>query len=292
MNTNDRNKELTALIRLLDEPDNEMFDRVRDKIYTFGMDAIQPLENAWENTFDNKTQKRIEDIIHKLQLDHLYLELNNWVHFGFRSLLKGFILVSRFQYPDLDEDKILREINQIKRDVWLEVNEHLTALEKIKIMNHVIYDMHNFKWHRNDMQALSTMFANKVLETRRGNAMSLGIIYMSIAQDLHIPVYGIDLPEHFILGYAREKYDGGVPYVDENDIQFYINPMNKGAVFTRREINIFIKRLRLKPQRSFFYPCDNTVIIRRLMEEMIFAYEKAGMNDKVNELEWLLQAVE
>lgn len=292
MNTADKNKELTALIRLLDEPDTDIFTRIKDKIFTFGMDAIPPLESAWESTFDNSTQKRIEDIIHKLQLDHLFLELNNWVHFGFRNLLKGFILISKFQYPDLDEGKIIHEINQIKRDVWLEINEHLTALEKIKIVNHVIYDMHTFKGRRNDVQALSAMFLNKLLESRRGNAMSLGILYLAIAQDLHIPVYGIDLPEHFILGYAREKYDGGVPYTDENDIQFYINPMNKGAVFTRREINIFIKRLRLKPQRSFFYPCENTVIIRRLMEDMLFAYEKAGINEKVIELEWLLEAVD
>jgi len=35
------NKELSALINLLDEPDENAFDRIREKIFSFGQEAIR-----------------------------------------------------------------------------------------------------------------------------------------------------------------------------------------------------------------------------------------------------------
>ena len=60
---NGNKTQLLALISLLDEPDNGIFGKVRDQIFSFGNLAVPMLENAWESTFDTFLQKRIEDII-------------------------------------------------------------------------------------------------------------------------------------------------------------------------------------------------------------------------------------
>jgi hypothetical protein len=68
---NIKDNELTALINLLEDPDDEIFSTIREKILSMGADVIPALENVWENTFNNVLQSRIEDIIQTIQFQIL-----------------------------------------------------------------------------------------------------------------------------------------------------------------------------------------------------------------------------
>jgi len=283
-------KELDALISMLDEPDTAVFGQIREKIFSFGSDAIPMLEDAWENAFDALIQQRIENIIHDIQLDDLYSDLHSWSRFGYADLLKGFMLLTRFQYPDLDEDKMIKEIGRISQDVWLELNQDLTALEKVKVINHILFDIHKFKGNKTNIQSPDNYYLKNVLETKKGNPVSLGLIFIIIAQSLKIPIYGVDLPRHFILSYNDSK--GSETDISSEKVIFYINPFNKGALFTRNEIELFIKQMELEPKESYFQPCDNVAIIKRVMNELVLAYEKAGSKEKMEELKLLMKAMD
>lgn len=287
-----KDKELEALISMLDEPDNEMFDQIRGKIFSYGPDAIPTLENAWENAFDDLIQQRIENIIHRIQLDDLYSELHNWSRFGYADLLRGYMLLTRFQYPDLDEDKMIQKIGRISQDVWLELNQNLTALEKVKVINHILFDIHKFKGNKANIQSPDNYYLNNILDTKKGNPVSLGLIFIIIAQSLKIPVYGVDLPRHFILSYADTYAEGTETVVEKDKVLFYINPFNKGALFTKNEIELFIKQMGLEPNDSFYQPCNNVDIIKRVGRELILVYEKAGNKEKMEELKVLLEAMD
>jgi regulator of sirC expression with transglutaminase-like and TPR domain len=283
------NKELSALINLLDEPDENAFGHIEMKIYSFGQEAIPILEKAWENSFEGIVQERIERIIRKIQQNVLHFEFSNWIKLGSSDLLKGFLLISRTQYPDLDEEDITNRIEQMKRDAWLELNDNLTALENIKVLNHIIYDLHNFDGNKINIHAPQNSYINTLLETRKGSPLSLGMLYIIIAQKLNVPVFGVNLPQHFILAYTTEMVK---PYPDENDVLFYLNPFNKGAVFTRREIDLFIRQLKIKPEEYYFSPCTNVDIIKRLIHNLKYSYNQLGYPDKIEELENLLMLIE
>jgi len=285
------NKELTALVTLLDEPDEKAFDRIREKIYSFGPEAIPVLENAWENSFEAIIQERIEIIIKKIQQDSLLFEFSDWLKLGSTDLLKGFILVSRTRYPELDMENILSRIEQIRMDAWLELNESLTALENIKVINHIIYDLHNFEGNKIDIHSLQNSFINTLLESRKGSPLTLGMLYLIIAQKLNVPIYGVNLPQHFILAYVDEFEEERITAPNENTVLFYINPFNKGAVFTQREIELFIKHLKIKPQPDFYKPCDNLSIIKRLIENIIASYKKSGQAEKAEELKSIAEVL-
>jgi regulator of sirC expression with transglutaminase-like and TPR domain len=115
------------------------------------------------------------------------------------------------------------------------------------------------------------------------------MLYIILAQKLKIPVYGVNLPQHFILAYVSELADG-VPSLE--DVLFYINPFNKGAVFTRKEIELFIQQLKIDPDRSFFAPCSNVEIIKRLIGSLIYSYTQLGYPEKIEDLERLLKLTE
>jgi len=278
------NNELSALISMLDEPSSAIFDQIKNKILFYGIDAVPRLEDAWDNSFDNDIQSRIEEIIHTIQLDNLKSELKNWIQNDHFDLFKGFYLASKYQYPDLNKKELIGKIEKVEKDIWLELNDNLTALEKIKVINHILFDIHRYSGNKTNIDAPQNLFINNLLETKKGNHLSIGILYIILTQKLGIPVFGVNLPQHFILAYVSEIFEERVSSANENEVLFYINPFNKGAVFTQREIELFVKHLKLKPSTKYYEPCDNITIIKRLFENIIYSYKKLGYLDKVEEL--------
>lgn len=270
--------ELRALISLLDDPDTTIYQEVRDKIISFGEDVIPHLENAWEFSLDHLLQQRVEEIVHHLQFTSLKNELASWKENQPSNLLAGAILVAKYQYPDLDEKDIIDYVEQIKRDVWLELNINLTALEKIKVINHIIFDIHKFNGNLKNINSPQNSYINNVIDSKKGNPITLGIIYLTVCQKLNIPVYGVNVPAHFVLSYAEDK----------NDVLFYMNVFNKGTVFAKYDIDKFLEQLKQEPKKEYYIPCDNVTTVKRLIQNLVYTYDNLGYIDKKEELLELL----
>ncbi|MEI6765152.1 MAG: transglutaminase-like domain-containing protein [Bacteroidota bacterium] len=283
----DPTRELEALIRLIDEPDEEVFRKIREKILGYSSSAIPLLQKIWDNNFNPQIQSRIESLMAQLRRESLYQELSNWYTLGGMNLLLGYILVSRSEHPNLDEEKIRNFIDKIKQDIWLELNNNLTALEKVRIINKIIYDIYRFDGNRTHFHSPSNFLVDQLIETRKGSPISLSILYIVLAQSLGMPVYGVNLPEHFVLAWVDEQADGEFSNEDDEGVMFYINAFSKGAVFSKREVDQFLIQVKIAPQKAFYQPCSNIDIIVRLLRNLIFSYKKMGENEKAAELEKL-----
>jgi len=288
-----KEQEIKALIRLLDDNDSEVFAHIESKLVTLGKQVIPILENAWSSSLDALMQERIENIIHKIQLDDLQKALREWTENGAVDLLKGALLVARYQYADLNEEQLMQTLDKIKKDAWLEMNPNLTALEQIKVLNHIFFEVHGFSGNTQNYHAPQNSFINIALETKKANPLMLAILYLEVAHSAEIPVYGVNLPEHFILCYKDEQSMLGLnPEGDSSNILFYLNPFSKGDIFHRKEVEQFLTQLKLPMQASFFEPCTNRDMIQRLIRNLINSYHKLGFMDKVEELELLMKATE
>jgi regulator of sirC expression with transglutaminase-like and TPR domain len=280
--------EVNSLIRLLDDPDQEIYNHVHDKLLSYGSEAIEHLESAFEQAFDSIQQERIANLVHEIQFGILKNDLKLWLHSGSFDLLQGALIINRYQYPDLDEQKIINQIEAIKRDIWIQMMNEASAAEQIKLINHVFYHLYGFSGNTANHLDPQNSYLSQVLETKKGNQISLAIIYSIIAQKLDIPVYGVNLPQHFILAYVDETQQSDF----ESGILFYINAFNKGFIFGRRDVDQFLKQLNLKSDKQFYEPCSNTEIIKRVLRNLISAYENLGSAEKVAELNELLAIVE
>jgi regulator of sirC expression with transglutaminase-like and TPR domain len=277
--------EVNSLIRLLDDPDQEIYNHVHGKLLSYGSEVINYLENAFGEAFDAIQQERIANLVHEIQFDILKNDLRLWQHSGAFDLLQGILVINRYQYPDLDEQKVINQIEAIKRDIWIQMMNESSPPEQIKLINHVFYSIYGFGGNTSNHLDPQNSYLSQVLETKKGNHSLLAIIYSIIAQKLDIPVYGVNLPQHFILAYMDEsqqsEFEGGV--------LFYINAFNKGLIFGRRDVDMFLKQLNVKPDKQFYEPCSNTEIIKRVLRNLISAYEHLGSPEKVAELNELLE---
>lgn len=275
-----------ALIRLIEDPDDHVYAHVHDQLKSYGPEAIPYLENSWESTdYGLLFQNRIENLIHEIQFEHVRSLLQNWICSDEKDLLEGAIIVARYQYPGIEEERIRHEVNQVRKDIWLELNPNQTAFEKIKTFNHIFYGHHHFKGNSKSFHSPLNSYINTVLETRKGNPLSLSLIYSVVAQSLQLPVYGVNLPNHFVLAYMDEHMTNAMagnknPY----GVLFYINAFSKGSIFHERDIHQFLDQLKLPASRSYFEPCPNTMIIQRMITNLIAAFQQVGNVDKVNEL--------
>ena len=286
-----KNKELEALMRLLDEPSEDIFHTISDRIFAYGPEAIPILEHTWENTFDTIIQHRIEELLHRIQFDKLKKDMRQWSEYGHHGLMQGAILVAKFQYPDLNEEEVIKKVGQLSHDIWLELNQNLTGLEKVKVINHILFDTHKPSGNIGAVTAAESFYINNLLDSKKGSPLILGIIYISLAQGLKIPIYGVDLPRHFVLAYTDEILVAPRD-IPEGDVLFYINPFNRGAVFTKNEIELFIRQLKLERKDSYFIPCDNKTIIRRMINELINVFDQTGNPVKRDEMTELLGAMD
>lgn len=283
-------REILAMISLLDDNDSEVINTVTGSLLMQGADVIPELERAWEGTPSEKLQARLENLIQEIQFNDVKKDLNRWVATGAEYVLEGAFIVARFQFPDISFAKISEQVESLRKDVWLEMNSNLTALEKVKILNYIIFDLHKFGRNNADFYSPQNSYINQVFETKKGNPISLSIIYLSVAYKLGLPIYGVNLPKNFILAYKDEFRHNNSPDESE-DILFYINPYNRGAVLGRREIDYFISQQQIKPHPSFYIPCTNIHIVVRLINNLILSFEKLGYAQKIARMKELLAIV-
>lgn len=287
-----KDSELEALISLLGDPDPEIFAEVRAKIISLGTAILERLEKRWELSDDPEMHYRIEGIIKEIHLDHICMLLERWAKGGCQNLLEGVLICARYQFPNLDEQRVRRYLEHIQKDAWLEVNPSLTAMEVVKTLNKIIFRIHGFHPNTKDYGHWHNNMINEVLETKAGNSLLLGVIYLIVAESLNLPIRGVNLPEHFVLAYLDDSSLGRLfGSSSQPRIFFYINPYNGGSIFSRREIEAFLTRLGLTKKDEYFYPCSNRTIVDRLLNNLMIYFQHSEQKLKYEEVKRLKQCL-
>jgi regulator of sirC expression with transglutaminase-like and TPR domain len=285
-------KEINALFHLLDDPDQEVYDTVASKILLFGKEIIPNLEHLWENTVDESIQERIEQVIHRVHYRDLQTALLQWSNTETPDLLQGAILVARYQFPDMQSNSVLTEIERIKRNIWLELNNYLTPLEQINVLNSMIYNYFGLKGEEVAYVRKNQFFINQVIESKKGNPLTNGIVYQSLCAMLDLPVYAVNIPRQFILAYFDSFYDfTEPPRPDDVRILFFIDPI-QGQIYTHQDVEGYLKRMSIQPVPSYFNPQSNKKVIQFLLGELLKCFHDEKEVYKQEELRELIKLLD
>ncbi|MFY0654051.1 MAG: transglutaminase family protein [Cyclobacteriaceae bacterium] len=275
------NKELVALVSLLEDDDKEIINHVEDKLMSLGTDVIPILEKEWmNNSLNPVVRNKIEDIIHTLQYKILHQKLADWKEEGAEDLLEGMMLIANYQYPDLNLKYLKRKFEQYYYEAWKEFKNDMDPIQQVKVLNDVMFNKLKFRPNSKNFHAPSNSMINIVMDSKKGNPLSLCVIYLIIAQRLKMPVYGVNLPNLFILTYKTE------------DTQFYINVFNNGLIFSTEDIDNYIQQLNLSKSDIFYEPCSHVAIVTRCLRNLIGAFDKLGEYKKSDDVKELLMVIE
>ena len=268
--------EIKALISLLDDEDPTVHRAVGDKIISLGGTVVPHLEKEWESNLSPQIQERIENLIHIINFESLKTKLITWKDSEEQDLLEGAYIIASYQYPELIKEDLEAEISQLYYEVWGYITEEMNVVDKIKAINYVLFQQLKFSANTKNFHSPKNSFLNIVLENRKGNPVSLSLVYLLIVQKLDLPIYGVNLPNLFVLTYKDPEQ------------QFYINVFNRGLLFSKEDIERYIGQLKIEPQEHYFAPCESIVIIRRMLQNLINSFEKESDEEKKNEISELL----
>ncbi|MDE3235895.1 MAG: hypothetical protein KGO81_08075 [Bacteroidota bacterium] len=277
-------KEINALFTLIDDPDEEVYSTVSSRIIGFGKGIIPNLENLWENTISEDVQERIEMLIHRLHYTDLVSDLKEWKDSAYHDLLFGALLVAKFQYPDLHTTPVLQDIEKIRRNVWLELNNYLTPLEQANVLSSIIYNYYQLKGVEVAYNNPDEFFIHKVLETKKGNTISNGIIYQIMCDLLDINAKIINIPQQMIIAFYQSDHDPS-NYIGhpQDKILFYVDAVN-GQAYSHNDIQAYFKRISVPPVPSYYKPLTHKRIIQCLIEEVAKCFTLPSNQYKHDEL--------
>lgn len=268
--------EIQALLSLLDDNDPAVYKAVGNKILSMGNTIIPLLEKEWESSLSSEVQERIENLIHIISFEELKVKLIDWKNSEEQSLLEGAYIVASYKYPDYTKDELEADVCQFYYEVWGYITEGMNDMDKIKAINYVLFQQLKFSANTKNFHSPKNSFLNNVIESRKGNPITLCVLYLLITEKLELPISGVNLPNLFVLTFKDEIQ------------QFYINVFNRGLVFSKEDIERYIEQLKIESQESFFEPCDTLTIVKRMLQNLVYAYEKDNDNEKKEEVSELL----
>jgi regulator of sirC expression with transglutaminase-like and TPR domain len=201
------------------------------------------------------------------------------------------LLACKFQYPELATTPVLQEIEKIRRNIWLELNNYLTPLEQVRIVTGILFGYYALKGTETSNLNVNDFLMHKVMETKRGNQLSNGILYLILCDMLDIPVKAINIPKQFVLAYFKNGYSDVEQDKYVSKIEFFIDP-SSGQVFTHKDIESYFKRINVQATHSYFKPSSNKRVIQYLLVEMGNCFAREKEQYKKDELIKLSQLLE
>ena len=275
----EQTREIEALLHLIDDPDDEVYTTVYEKIISLGKQVIPNLEHLWENTADEYIQERIEMLIHSLHFRDLQIDFNAWNNENEQDLFTGALLVSRYQYTDLNVATYYQDLEKMRRNVWLELNHFLTGLEKINVLNNILFNYYKIKGTEINYTQPDHFLVHKLIESKKGNAISIAVLLLCLADLLDINLQMINIPRQFILAYFDNDPDESENTFPPEHIQFYMDGAT-GQIFSHKDVETYFKRINVAPSASYFKPLNNKEIIQRVLDEYARCFDSEKTNYK------------
>ena len=284
---------IAALIRLLEDPNNQVFEQVKNELIKIGDEALSSLEMAAQkNSFGDEFNERVISLINEIHRNVLKDELIQWINSEEKDLLLGSIIVSKHHDTYLEDSLVYDTIQSLRRAIWLEFNDYQTSFEQIKIFNRIFFGVSQFNCLNKESYSPDEIDISKVLESKQGAPLTIGLIYSIIAQSLDLPVYGVKLPNSFVLAFMDYNQSNFI-INQQNDfgVLFYINPKSLGDILDAREIDEFLSSRNLNPNRSHFEPCSNSSLIKRMIEDLMISFQHIGDDRKASDLNELINSI-
>ena len=274
MNPSTQPPEISSLIRLLDDRDPFVTDRVSDRLEELGIEAVPFLEMASRS--ENLTLKtRALNILGRIaprQLADAFRNLSRTHSGDDIDLEKGILLLMQFGHPSADPDQVHRQLDQLAEGLALKIKPEEPANQVLEQLTNYLFDQHGFHGNQDNYIDPDNSYIDTVLKNKTGLPITLSALCILIGQRLQLPIVGISLPCHFIAQYNSTT----------DSILF--DPFHKGRILTPEKCSEMVQGFGVQFEDHFLLPVTHREILTRMIQNLINVYQKLGEEAKVRSL--------
>ncbi|MCW5234533.1 SirB1 family protein [Verminephrobacter eiseniae] len=114
-------------------------------------------------------------------------------------LLEAAASLAQDEYPELDMQQLLSEMDQLLARIQRRLPTDAPALQRLHMLNQFFFGDLGFAGNINNYYDPENSYLNAVLRTRRGIPISLAVLWLELAQGLDLQARGVAFPGHFMV---------------------------------------------------------------------------------------------
>ncbi len=160
------------------------------------------------------------------------------------GLARKVLEIAQESYPGMDVSQYLKKVDDIIANIKTSLGDETEPEQIIKSINLILFNELQFQYVQTG--ALDSISLNRVLDTKVGNCVGLSILYLCIAEGLHLPIYGVSVPEHIFVRYDdgdfRKNIETGYEGMATPD-SYYVNMPRKRISQTSIKNGCYLKNL-------------------------------------------------
>lgn len=274
-----REQEIATLISLLDDPDDSILPVVTDKLKILRPNVAMLLAIKGQYRENAILHYRLNRMIAELQKHEVEKDLDAWSREDYPILLKGLWLVYRTIFPDVKYEPLEEMCMDMAKEVWVELTDNKTAVEKVHLYNHVFY--HRIKFGIEDpfLCTFEAACLDKALARKQANPLLFGLIYLDVAFRCGLPIRAMAFPGGFL-----------PVCVDENEqFLFYINIYNTGEIFGREQFCDFLSDFGISIPQERLVLCSDFTLAGIYAESLYFLADSIGNKELEQKMEQVLK---
>ncbi len=261
-------REIQAILTLLSDEDQEVVRAVRKKLADMNRETVVGIHAAAGSHI--RAQQEIAKLLDRMDAPSLDKQFEDLSLSPEIDLEAGTFLIAKFGYPEVLPDPYVDLLDEMAADLSPHVSKNDHPIHTIRELNAYLFDEKGFKGGA--VRSPENSFINRVLDRRVGIPITLSAVYLFLSRRLGLPVAGIGMPGHFIVKYCHA------------DLEFFVDPFNRGEVITRKECQEIVTRLGNTFDNSCLEPTPNRDILVRMMNNLMIVYLSKGEGGKVIEL--------
>jgi regulator of sirC expression with transglutaminase-like and TPR domain len=175
------------------------------------------------------------------------------------DLAKAALLMAAEEYPQLVPEPYLRRLDELAERVRDRQWDATAPVFLLQDLSRVLFEEERFRGNQEQYYDIRNSFLNDVLDRRLGIPITLSVVYLEVGWRLGLPLYGVNFPGHFLVGYAGEA------------MRLLVDPFHAGMIRFEDEAqhlldHVYGGSVRMKDE--FLRVADRKDIIVRMLENL------------------------
>ena len=252
------------VVWLMDDPDYIIIQELNRVIFEQGEDIFPALAIEISKVKSSKRRKAMDDHLMDVNSEYRLNQFSRCLNESFLAELA--YLVSASLDPSLTRQKYNDAYLPFMSEVLSEISDDKTIIENITIFNHIFFRRLKFTPSDMFMTQENTALLPEIFKTRKGNPITISVLYFMLAQSCGLDIQPMCFPGGFI-----------PVCMDKGDKLLYINMFDGGSFLAENQIESFLGNHGMPISFKDFEIKHPDTVILIYIESLLFYY--SSIND-------------
>ncbi|MGE4159602.1 MAG: transglutaminase family protein [Planctomycetota bacterium] len=268
--------EVESLLKLLVDDNRFVSEAAAHRLYEIADDAHEQILRVTEGN-NLVLQLRARKILDRRRLDNYQKTFVNFARSSHLDLEDGCKIICLEDFYPTEAESISTQLDDMAAELALTYPKEASHEVQADAICNFVFETKGFRGNRENYYTLDNSFMNRVIESRRGIPLTLGVFLILLGKRLDFTFRPISVPTHFLLHFGNDP--------EAN----YLDPFNAGRKLTRQNCVDFLKKVGVVPHPSHLEPVDTRQVLARMLRNLAAIYHQAKSHRHAEIIEQRIQ---